>query len=62
MTAIIEKEKLYKNSKIFNYRMFNKRGLSNHKKVKKILDGVLERVFECTSRFKMKHSSKNLQK
>jgi len=41
MMTIVEKEKLHKNSKIFNYRLFNKRGLSNYKKVKKILNDVL---------------------
>jgi len=41
MIAIIEKEKLHKKSKIFNFRIFNKRGLSNQKKVKKILNSVL---------------------
>jgi len=41
MMTIIEKENLHKNSKIFNYRIFNKRGLSNYKKVKKTLNDVL---------------------
>ena len=40
MIHIIEKEKLYKNSKIFNFRPLNKSGLSNRKKVKKILDRI----------------------
>ncbi|MCL2132295.1 MAG: patatin-like phospholipase family protein, partial [Lentimicrobiaceae bacterium] len=40
MIDIIEKEKLYKNSKIFNFHPFNRNGLSNHKKVKKILDNI----------------------
>ena len=38
---IIEKEKLYKLSKIFNLHPFNRKGLSNQKKVKKILDKVI---------------------
>ena len=40
MIAVIEKEKLYKKSKIFNFHLFNKRGLSNHKKIKKILNHI----------------------
>jgi len=41
MIAIIEKEKLYKNSKIFNFHLLSRSGLSDHKKVKKILDRIL---------------------
>jgi NTE family protein len=41
MIAIIEKEKLYKLSKIFNLHPFNRHGISNHKKVKKILNEIL---------------------
>jgi NTE family protein len=41
MIRIIEKEQLYKSTKIFNLHPFNRTGLSNHKKVKQILDNVL---------------------
>ena len=52
MITIIEKEKLYRNSNIFNYKPFNRRGLSNYKKVEKILDHVLPvDSFECLNRF-----------
>ena len=52
MITILEKEKWYKNSKIFNFRLFNKSGLSNHKKVKKILDSILPvDNFESLKRF-----------
>jgi len=41
MITIIEKEKLHRISKIFNIRLFNKRGISSQKKIKNILDRVL---------------------
>ena len=41
MINIIEREKLYKVSKMFNCHLFNRKGLSNHKKVKKLLDRIL---------------------
>ena len=40
MIEIIEKEKLYKLSKIFNLNLFNRHGISNHKKVKKLLNNI----------------------
>ena len=52
MIALIEKEKLYKISKIFNFHLFNRRGLSNYKKVKKILDLALPTdSFDSLKRF-----------
>jgi NTE family protein len=38
---ICEKEKMHKISKILNINLFNKRGFSNQKKIKKILDRAL---------------------
>ena len=52
MIAIIEEEKLYKNSNIFNFDLFSKRGLSNYKKVEKVLDRVLPvDSFDALKRF-----------
>ena len=52
MIDVIEKEKLYKLSKIFNLNLFNRHGISNHKKVKKILNTVLPvNNFDSLKRF-----------
>ena len=52
MIAIIEKEKLYKLSKIFNLHPFNRHGISNQKKLKKILHNVLPvNSFDSLKRF-----------
>jgi NTE family protein len=52
MVRVIEKEKLYRLSKIFNMNLFNRRGISNHKKVKKILYHVLPvNSFDSLNRF-----------
>lgn len=52
MVRVIEKEKLYRLSKIFNMNLFNRRGISNHKKVKKILYYVLPvNSFDSLNRF-----------
>jgi NTE family protein len=52
MIAIIEKEKLYKISKIFNLHLFNRKGISNHKKIKKILNNTLPvNNFDSLKRF-----------
>lgn len=49
---IIEKEKLHRLSRIFNFRPFNRQGLSNHKKVKRILDRYLPTdSFDSLTRF-----------
>lgn len=40
MINILKKEKLYKKSKIFNLKLFSKNGLSNHKKIERILNNV----------------------
>jgi NTE family protein len=41
MIDVIEKEKLYKLSRVFNLHLFNSRGVSNHKKVEKLLNNIL---------------------
>ena len=41
MINILEHEKLYKKSKIFTIRLLNKKGLSTHKKLEKILNKIL---------------------
>jgi NTE family protein len=52
MMDIIEKEKLYKLSKIFNLHPFNQHGISNHKKVEKILHKIFSvNSFDSLKRF-----------
>jgi NTE family protein len=52
MIALVEKEKLYKIGKIFNFHLFNRSGLSNHKKMKKILNRALPTdSFDSLKRF-----------
>jgi NTE family protein len=52
MINIIEREKLYKRSKIFNFNLFSKKGLSNHKKMNKILNNIFPiNSFDSLQRF-----------
>jgi NTE family protein len=52
MIDIIEKDKLYKLSKIFSLNFLNRKGISNHKKVKKILhDTIPVNSFDSLKRF-----------
>ena len=52
MIDVIEKEKLYKLSKIFNMHPLNRHGISNHKKVKKLLNNIFPtNSFDSLKRF-----------
>jgi NTE family protein len=52
MTDIIEREKLYKRSKIFDFNLFRKKGMSNHKKMIKILNNIFPvNSFDSLQRF-----------
>ena len=52
MIDIIENEKLYKLSKILTLNLFNRHGISNHKKIKNILNKILPvNSFDSLKRF-----------
>jgi len=52
MTDIIEREKIYKKSKIFDFRLFRKKGISDHRKLSKVLDNIFQKnSFDSLQRF-----------
>jgi len=52
ITDIIEQEKLYEKSKIFDFRLFRKKGISDHRKLSKILDNIFKTDhFDSLQRF-----------
>jgi len=52
ITDIIEQQKLYDRSKIFDFRLFRKQGFSDHKKLSKILDNIFKtNSFDSLQRF-----------
>jgi len=52
MIDIIEREKLYKNSKLFDCRLLNKKGITSHRKMSKILNRIFEtNSFDSLPRF-----------
>jgi len=52
MIDIIEREKIYKKSKIFDFRLFRKKGISDHRKLSKVLDNIFQKnSFDSLQRF-----------
>ena len=52
MIKIIEREKIYKKSNIFDFRLFRKQGFSDHRKLSKILDKIFQtNSFDSLQRF-----------
>ncbi|MCL2291073.1 MAG: patatin-like phospholipase family protein [Bacteroidetes bacterium] len=52
ISDIIEREKVYKKSKIFNFHLFRKKGISDHRKLSKVLDNIFKtNHFDSLQRF-----------
>ena len=52
MINVIEREKIYKKSKIFDFSLFRKQGFSDHRKISKILDNIFKtNSFDSLKRF-----------
>ena len=52
ITDIIEREKLYKRSKIFDFHLFRKKGVSDHRKLSKVLNNIFPvNSFDSLKRF-----------